>query len=67
MNLNEQDILTVEQVAALLNLKKSRIYHEVFHKRLPHFKIRRSLRFKKSELLEWFSAQSIAVGGLCEK
>ena len=49
----KDDFLCINEAAKLINLKKSRIYNEVFYKRIPHIKIGSSLRFSKSDLINW--------------
>jgi len=50
-------LLTLIQASELLSLKVSRLRYEVFHKRVPHLKIGRSIRFSKSDLLLWLEKQ----------
>jgi len=62
MNQNEPvvtDLMNFLETCEYLKMKPSRIYSEVFRKRIPHIKIGRSLRFKKSELEKWIEEQTI--------
>ena len=54
-----KNLLDLRQAALLLNLKVSRLRYEVFHKRIPHFKIGRSIRFDIEALTKWVNAQRI--------
>lgn len=43
-------ILDPDQLAAYLNIPKSKVYKAVQHKALPHFKVGKYLRFRKSDI-----------------
>lgn len=58
----ENKLLTLIEASELLNLKVSRLRYEVFHKRIPHFKIGRSIRFSENELISWVMSQK-QIGG----
>lgn len=60
---NESDMIAIKEAALLTGLKVSRIYNEVFYKRIPHVKIGSSLRFSKTDLLKWIESQKINVYG----
>lgn len=45
--------LNVKGVSEYLALKKSTVYSLVEEKKIPHYRIRRQIRFKKSEIDEW--------------
>ena len=49
----ENVFLTIIEISAYLNLKPSTIYAMVAEKRIPHFKVGRLVRFKKSEIDQW--------------
>lgn len=49
-----EEILTVEEVAALLKLKPATIYLWVQANKIPCHHIGRTVRFYKSEVLEYF-------------
>ena len=51
----EDEILTVDEVAAYLKLAKKTIYKLVSTKELPAFRIGKFLRFKKAEVVEWLN------------
>lgn len=52
-------LLTLNEAAEFLNLKISRIRYEIFHGRLPHFKIGRSIRFDLDDLIKWVKDQKV--------
>ena len=58
----QSDLLTVNEVSTLLNLKVSRIRNLVFLKRIPYIKIGASVRFSKAAILEWINFNSHDVG-----
>lgn len=62
LSLNSYDYLTVGQVAALLNLKISRLRYMVFTKQIPFIKIGASVRFSKAQITDWINSKSIEVG-----
>ena len=51
----EDEILTVDEVAAYLKLAKKTIYKLVSTNELPPFRIGKFLRFKKAEVVEWLN------------
>lgn len=59
-----KNLLTIEEAAAYLNLKVSRIRYEVFKKGIPCYKIGRSIRFSISELDSWVEKKKIGEVGL---
>ena len=50
---NKLPLLTMAEASIFLNLKMSRLRYEIFQKRIPHFKIGRSIRFSEEELTKW--------------
>lgn len=48
-----KEILTVDEVAELTGLAKQTIYTGVCKRRIPHYKARRKVYFKRTEILEW--------------
>ncbi len=48
-----EEVLTVKQCAALLGYSTDHIYAQVSKSLIPHYKVGSSLRFRKSEVLEW--------------
>ena len=49
----ETGFSTISEISEYLNLKPSTLYALVAEKRIPHFKIGRLVRFKKSEIDRW--------------
>lgn len=49
VRLNSKEVLDVEEVALMLNVSKSRIYHLVSSRNIPHYKQGKKVYFKKSE------------------
>jgi excisionase family DNA binding protein len=50
----ENDIMTLEEVAAYLRLKPQTIYTWAQEKKIPAAKLGKEWRFKKSIIDEWF-------------
>jgi excisionase family DNA binding protein len=50
----EDDIMTLEEVAAYLRLKPQTIYTWAQEKKIPAAKLGKEWRFKKSIIDEWF-------------
>lgn len=46
-------IFDIKAAALFLSLTESRIRYEVFHKRIPYFKVGRSIRFDEKDLINW--------------
>jgi excisionase family DNA binding protein len=55
MNLLDDPILTVPQVAKYLQISRSKTYYLVQSKKLPHIKIERNVRILQSDLQKWLS------------
>lgn len=63
---HEIEILTLEQVCLLLQVKPSFVYEKSRRRQrnpLPVHRIGRYLRFRRSEVLRWFDAQLQADNG----
>ena len=54
------EIITANEVAKYLKIAKSTVYLWMKEQGLPFRKIGRSLRFKKSEVKQWFEEVSVA-------
>jgi len=50
---DEDEFLSIDETAKLINLKKSTIYGLVHKNDIPHFKNGKKLRFQKREILDW--------------
>lgn len=48
-----KEVLNVEEVALMLGVSKSRVYHLVSSRDIPHYKNGKSVLFKKSEIEDW--------------
>lgn len=47
------EILTVPEVSKILKISKSKIYLLIQRKELPHIKIQRNVRIRRSDLEKW--------------
>ncbi len=52
-----QDFLTINDVCALLNLKKSLVYSLVKAGKIPCYRFGKLIRFKRTEIEEWIKDQ----------
>ena len=52
------ELLTVEEVAQLLKVKRSYVYHLTSTDGIPYIKMGNHLRFHRSEIDAWLAAQS---------
>lgn len=48
-----KEVLNVEEAALMLGVSKSRVYHLVSSRDIPHYKNGKSVLFKKSEIEKW--------------
>ena len=62
MNEKYKKLLTINEAADLLAMSKSRVRYEIFHKRMPFFKIGRSIRFDEKDLITWIDNQKKGCG-----
>jgi len=53
--------LTVRDVSKLLNISEKTVYRLIHQKNMPAYRIHEQYRFNRSELLEWATAQKMAV------
>ncbi len=61
---------TINEISGYLNLKPRTLYALVAEKRIPHFKIGRLVRFKKSEIDLWMEGnkkECIDISGAARK
>lgn len=56
----DQDLLTIKQVAQLLQLRETTIYAWVKNGKIPAIKVGRSWQFRQSELTLWLDSRVIA-------
>ena len=61
----ESEFLTIQQLAAYLNMKPSTLYSLVPD--LPHYRLGRLLRFKKNEIAEWLASKKESSERCTEK
>ena len=54
----EDQIYTLPKVAAYLKISKSKIYHLVSKKEIPHLKIGRNVRIRRADLQIWMEKQT---------
>ncbi len=50
---DDKDLMTLEQVASFLGFSNSKIYQMVHNNEIPAFKVSRSWRFSRNEILKW--------------
>ncbi len=58
MNLNDDPILTVRQVAEYLQLSKSKIYYMIQRGTIPHVRLGKNVRIRHSQLIKWLEERS---------
>ena len=54
----EDEILTLEQVAAYLKAGKRTVYRLAAAKKIPAFKVGGTWRFQRSEIEQWIKSQT---------
>lgn len=52
------EILTLDELCAWLKLKKDYVYHLTCQQAIPHLKIGRQLRFRRSEIEDWLTTRA---------
>ena len=55
----KDEILTTKQVMDLLSVSRPALYRWISEQGLPAKKIGRNYRFRKSEVLDWFSSKDV--------
>lgn len=55
---NDEDEIGIKQASILLKKSPSTIYRYTCSRAIPFYKIGNSLRFRKTELMEWIKAQN---------
>jgi excisionase family DNA binding protein len=58
--MSDQDILTVKQVAQLLQLKETTIYAWAQHGKIPAAKVGHSWIFRESEITLWLDSHLLS-------
>ena len=56
---NEEPLLTVQQAARLLSVKRRWVYEACAKKEIPYIKVGRLTRFRRSELNDWLEARHV--------
>ncbi len=57
MDKGQQNIITVEELAALLGVHRITVYRHLKESKLPGFKIGRVWRFNREEISTWIAQQ----------
>ncbi len=57
MNLYDDPILTVRQVAEYLQLSRSKVYYMIQRRTIPFIRLGKNVRIRMSDLLEWLEQQ----------
>ncbi len=57
MDVPEDRILTVREVAAYLQISKSKIYYMLSRDEIPHIRIGRNVRIRRADLHRWMEQQ----------
>lgn len=63
MAVPQDDILTLDEVAAYLKAGKRTIYRLVADRKIPAFKLGSTWRFRKQDIDRWIAAQSMGSEG----
>lgn len=61
------EILTIREVAELLEINEKTAYKLAANSKLPGFRVGGSWRFKRSAIDAWIDAQSAPKGGASQK
>lgn len=62
MNIYDDPILTVRQVAEYLQISRSKIYYMIQRRSIPFIRVGRNVRIRQSDLVKWLALQSERVG-----
>ncbi len=55
MNMLDDPILTVRQVAEYLQISKSKIYYLIQRRSIPFIRLNRNVRIRQSDLIAWLN------------
>lgn len=58
-NRTKEELLNIQEAAALLNLAVSTMYEKTSERLIPHYKHGKKIMFKKSELVGWVESRRI--------
>jgi len=56
---NTEELMTVDQVAALLGMSEKAIYNRVSRRAIPYIKLGGSLRFRRSDIERWIKENTV--------
>lgn len=62
-----EPLMTVNEVAAMLNVRKQWVYEAASRKAIPSIKVGHFLRFRRSDLLAWLDANASAAEGVGDR
>jgi excisionase family DNA binding protein len=63
MDTNREIYLTFEEVAEHIKLSIATIRRYVMNREIPHYKMKKDIRFKLSEIEKWMEKRSVPVRG----
>ncbi len=63
MDKEQQNIITVEELASLLGVHRITVYRHLKENKLPGFKIGRVWRFNREEISTWIAQQQSGEDG----
>ncbi len=58
MNLYDDPILTVRQVAEYLQLSRSKVYYMVQRRTIPFIRLGKNVRIRQSDLMRWLALRT---------
>jgi excisionase family DNA binding protein len=61
--MSDDELMTPDDVCAILKVTKDWLYDQVQARRMPHVRLGRHLRFRRSEVFEYVRANSVAQDG----
>lgn len=59
MNYSKENMVNMSELAAFLGIKMSTLYAWVHSKSIPHYKIGRLVKFRRSEIDEWLEQRKV--------
>ncbi len=54
-----EQFLSIDEASSVLSLKKDTLYHMVSRRQIPHYKIRKLVRFRLSDIEAWIEARRV--------
>lgn len=58
-NKKDDNLMNIQEAAAMLNLAVATIYEKTSTKAIPHYKHGKKILFKKSELVAWVESRKV--------